>query len=397
MDRVGVSCGCGAVERLGVFPGQVLLRSSSCAYTAYLIRPLVLLLLLLLQLFPYTHLLTAFFTVLHLPRLLLRRPLQATEAAPEGQNNCPKRSGRITSDRKTRRNLLAKCTWGRTGSGTLRPPSRLVLGAFDQARNTRWRESRSGWWRSGRHGRATRPRLSPAIPRAWGQTSNSSSPLLAAHLSQSHQPRKTDHLNSNHKYSKMRSNHTTPYNTTPRSPLAHTMRSSTTPHPAPSSSGSSRRANGPDLRLPSLPGQFHPLFYESQNSSKANSPFASRPSSSRGSLSPQFQAHKQAANQREVQQMQQYHRDVLARAASTLVTPAPPSTDTPRAPHLAPHGSPTDPATPLTLEEPKDYMTARGIGEGSSRAVADKYIREEQERRNGMHADRSSPAVSPRC
>lgn len=195
----------------------------------------------------------------------------------------------------------------------------------------------------------------------------------------------------------MCANYSSPYRTTAPSPLSPTMRPSPRSQSQTNPSGTSRRGAAPELRLPSIPGPFHPLVYESQSNSKTNSPSSSRPSSSRGPLSPTLQARsKSGATQKNMQQMQQYHREVLARAASTLMGPAPPTTDAPRAPHLAPHGSP-GPATPLNLEEPKDYMSARSIGEGSPHAATDKYIREDQERRNSMRMERSSPAVSPRC
>ena len=147
-----------------------------------------------------------------------------------------------------------------------------------------------------------------------------------------------------------------------------------------------------------LPGPFHPLVFESRNGSKTNSPSSSRPSSSLSPLPPHHPARKPAtAPQRQLQQLQQYRREVLARAATSLMSPPPNPSDAPRAPHLAPLGSP-GPATPLNLEEPKDYLSAGAIGEGSPRSTAERYIREEQERCNGIRADHSSsPAVSPRC
>lgn len=191
----------------------------------------------------------------------------------------------------------------------------------------------------------------------------------------------------------MRSTHATPYNTTPGFPLSPTTHSPT--HHRTNPPSSSRRRNRPELRLPSLPGQFHPLVYESQNNSKANSPITSRPSSSHDPLSPQLRARKGIVAQRQAQQIQQSQRDVLARAATALMGPAP-ATDTPKAPYLVPHGSP-GPATPFALEESKDYMTAGAMGEGSPQNAAEKYVREEQERHSGMRADPSSPAVGPRC
>ena len=176
-----------------------------------------------------------------------------------------------------------------------------------------------------------------------------------------------------------------PTSNTPRSPLSPTMHHS---------SNSSRKSAASELRLP----KFHPLLYESQNNSQTNSPSSSRPSSSRGPLSPTLQTRKGGLTPKNMQQMQQYHRDVLARTVSTLAGPSSqaPTSEAPRAPHLIPHGSP-GPATPLMLPEPQDYIGARAIGEGSPRAVADKHIREDQERRSGMNVEGSSPAVSPRC
>ena len=175
--------------------------------------------------------------------------------------------------------------------------------------------------------------------------------------------------------------------TTPRSPPSPTMHHI---------SDASRKSVASELRLP----KFHPLHYESQsqNSSQLNSPSSSRPSSSRSPLSPSLQTRKGGLTPKNAQQMQQYHRDVLARTVSTLAGPSsqPTTSETPRAPHLIPHGSP-GPATPLMLPEPQDYIAARAIGEGSPRAVADRHIREDQERRSGMKVEGSSPAVSPRC
>jgi hypothetical protein len=174
-------------------------------------------------------------------------------------------------------------------------------------------------------------------------------------------------------------------------PISPTIRSPS--HNTAQGMSPGRSQAGPSgLRITALP-KYHPAFYRSPNSTNTNTPSTSRPVS-RGLLSPRSYARQVSDGQR---QHQEYQRQMLAtlRQATGVIGPPPPS-DTPRAPQIVPHDSP-GPATPLNLEEPSDYLTARRIGEGSPREFTERLIREEQDRRAGMRVDRTSPAISPRC
>ena len=174
--------------------------------------------------------------------------------------------------------------------------------------------------------------------------------------------------------------------TSPLSPSARTQshHSTTLPNDA------TRRA-ARDLHLPPFP-RFHPAVYQSPSSSNANSPNVTRQPAM---FSPRAVSTHQRQRSGVQQQIQQYQREVIARTTSSLVSTPPNASETPKAPHLTPVGSP-GPATPLMLEEQGDYLTARAAREGSPREYVDNLIRKETDKR-GLDSGHTSPAISPRC
>ena len=185
----------------------------------------------------------------------------------------------------------------------------------------------------------------------------------------------------------MRPDQTSPLYT-PSSPLSPTTAN------APSSS---QRRPDPYLHMPSLP-RFHPAVYQSPNSSNLNSPSRNRTPTSltRPPRSPQLH-HRQFSDAK--QRVHTHQRELITNAtrAAANINISPVRRETPKAPALAPCGSP-GPATPLMLEEPGDYLTVGAggqFGEGSPRELVDKLIQHENERSNGLHSGPGSPAMSP--
>ena len=177
----------------------------------------------------------------------------------------------------------------------------------------------------------------------------------------------------------------------PTSPLS---RVPTTP-PSSRSAGLRPPTSGPrgkDIQLPSLPvPRFHPSNYENPTAS----PTVRSSAVNRSSVSPHH--HRQLSDAR--LKLKQYQRDLITSATRSTNTPVMPGGgNTPRGPHLQPHGSP-GPATPLALDEQVDYMTAgptgTTLGESSSRELVDRMIGYENDRTAGLHSGPSSPAVSP--
>ncbi|MCJ1474424.1 hypothetical protein MMC13_003082 [Lambiella insularis] len=186
---------------------------------------------------------------------------------------------------------------------------------------------------------------------------------------------------------------------TPSSPLSPKM--------APASCNASlsglRSASAPrrgrDLQLGPLPlPRFHPAVYQSPTTDSASKITSVRDvPGNRPPRSPRSpQLHKREVSDAQ-QKLKQYQREIIANATRTsALFAAPERSATPKAPHITPLCSP-GPATPLTLEDQGDYMTAGGrrLRQGSQPELIDNMIRGEIERGMGVRSGSTSPAVSP--
>ena len=159
--------------------------------------------------------------------------------------------------------------------------------------------------------------------------------------------------------------------------------------------------HGKDLHLQPFP-RYHPAHYQPPTPPQSTNLTPRSPAVNRSPYASQAQHHhqRQASDMR--QKLKQYQHEIIktARAGPLPVTPG--GSDTPKAPHLQPRESPGLPATPMMLDKQMDYMTAglrdTQLSDGSSissREMVDRIIRQESERRLGLHSNSSSPAASP--
>lgn len=155
---------------------------------------------------------------------------------------------------------------------------------------------------------------------------------------------------------------------------------------------------GKDLHLQPFP-RYHPANYQPPTPPKSTNLTPRSPAVNRSPYTPQHH-QRQASDVRHKLKQCQHEIIKTARAGPLPVTPG--GSDTPKAPQLQPRESPGLPATPMMLDKQMDYMTAglrdTYLTEGSpvsSREMVDRIIRQENERRIGLHSGSSSPAVSP--
>ena len=197
---------------------------------------------------------------------------------------------------------------------------------------------------------------------------------------------------------------------TTSSPLSTTSATSTTPIiPFQSTSFDSLRIHRQRLNQtgPSTSGPATQLAMDPDTPTKPKSP-----SLGRMMRSPQTHQRQVSDAQRK---LQQYQRDLIENATRTsgsLISGG--RLEKPETPHLKACGSPgTGPATPLLLEEPGDYLSARvsrstdylsaglarssaGAADGLSRDLVDQLLRREERRQtSGLSPQGGSPAVSP--
>ena len=155
---------------------------------------------------------------------------------------------------------------------------------------------------------------------------------------------------------------------------------------------------GKELHLQPFP-RYHPAHYQPPTLPKSTNITPRSSAVNRSPYTPQYH-QRQATNVR--QKLKQHQHEIIkaARAGPLPITPG--GSDTPKAPQLQPRESPGLPTTPMMLDKQMDYMTAglrdTQLGEGSpvsSRDMVDRIIRQENERRIGLHSNSSSPAISP--
>jgi len=158
---------------------------------------------------------------------------------------------------------------------------------------------------------------------------------------------------------------------------------------------------GKELHLQPFP-RYHPAHYQPPTPPKSTNLTPRSLAVNRSPYASQQHHHHQRQASDVRQKLKQYQHEIIktARAGPLPVTPG--GIDTPKAPHLQPRESPGLPTTPMMLDKQVDYMTAglrdAQLSDGSSissREMVDRIIRQENERRLGLHSNSSSPAVSP--
>jgi len=160
--------------------------------------------------------------------------------------------------------------------------------------------------------------------------------------------------------------------------------------------GGSRR--GKELHLQPFP-RYHPANYQPPTPPNSTNLTPRSPAANRSPYTPQYH-QRQVTDVR--QKLKQYQHEIIKTARAGPLPIIPGGSDTPKAPQLQPRESPGSPATPMMLDKQLDYMTAglrdTQLSDGSpvsSREMVDRIIRQENERRIGLHSNSSSPAVSP--